>query len=67
MQIHELNKQRITEQQLNEVDIVGPNGIINRAKTALQTLKQPGAKKALAQATPKDTFNFQHRIGRAHV
>ena len=48
MQIHEL-----TRKQLNEVDIVGANGLIAGAKAAYGALKQPGgAKDALRTVTP---------------
>ena len=47
MQIHEL-----TRKQLNEVDIVGPNGLIAGAKAAYGALKSGGVKDALRTITP---------------
>ena len=48
MQIHEL-----TQKQLNEVDIAGPDGLIAGAKAAYGALKQKGgAKDALRTVTP---------------
>jgi len=49
MQIHELTRKK----QLNEVDIVGADGLIAGAKAAYGALKQPGgAKDALRTVTP---------------
>ena len=45
MQIHEL-----TKQQLNEVDLAGPGGLVSQAKTAYQAAKQPGALKSLVKS-----------------
>lgn len=51
MQIHELNKKKINEDgQLNEVDVVGPNSIFNKAKAGYQALKQGGVKSLLNPA-----------------
>ena len=48
MQIHEL-----TRRQLNEVDIVGPDGVLNKIGTAAKALVQPGGvKSALKTITP---------------
>jgi len=48
MQIHEL-----TQRQLNEVDIVGQDGVLNKIGTAAKALVQPGAvKSALKTITP---------------
>ena len=49
MQIHELTRKK----QLNELDIVGPSGLIAGAKAAYGALKQPGGvKDALRTVTP---------------
>ena len=48
MQIHEL-----TQRQLNEVDIVGPDGVLSKIGTAAKALVQPGGvKSALKTITP---------------
>ena len=48
MQIHEL-----TRRQLNEVDIVGPDGVLSKMGTAAKALVQPGGvKSALKTITP---------------
>ena len=48
MQIHEL-----TRRQLNEVDIVGPDGVLSKIGTAAKALVQPGGvKSALKTITP---------------
>lgn len=52
MQIHELNKKIVNEA------IVGPGGFVDTIKNTAKTLAKPGATKALAQATPKDTTGF---------
>lgn len=45
MQIHEL-----TKRQLDEVNIAGPGGLVNRAQTAYQAAKQPGALSSLVKS-----------------
>jgi len=57
MQIHEL-----TKRQLNEVNIAGPGGLVNRAQTAYQAAKQPGALGSLVksqQAAPPGSNLWQ--------
>lgn len=49
MQIHELNKRKLSEA------IVGPGGIVDRIKTTAQTLTKPGGAQALGQALTKNT------------
>lgn len=57
MQIHELNKS--IKEGLG--DLVGPSGLIARAKTGLKTLQQqPGAAAALGQLPAGNTFNMVH-------
>ena len=58
MQIHELTR----KQPLNEVDIVGPNGLIAGAKTAYGALKSGGVKDALRTITPGQGQGFSNTV-----
>lgn len=57
MQIHEL-----TRKQLNEVDLAGPEGLVNQTKTAYQAAKQDGALGSLVksqQSAPQGSSMLQ--------
>lgn len=49
MQIHELNKRKLSEA------IVGPGGIVDKIKTTAQTLAKPAGARALGQAVGQGT------------